>query len=84
MTRILYFASLREKIGLASEEVSLPPEVSTVGELIAWLKGRGPRYADALGDPRVVKAAVNQDYAGMEQRVEDQDEIALFPPVTGG
>ncbi len=82
--RLLYFASLRQKIGLAAEEVSPPPEVATVGALIGWLKGRGPRYAAALEDLRAVRVAVNRDYAGIDQPVGPGDEIALFPPVTGG
>lgn len=82
--RVLYFAMLRQKIGLASEEVSPPAGVKTLGELIEWLKTRGPRYAEALGDARVVRAAVNQEYAGRERTVKESDEIAFFPPVTGG
>ncbi|MCZ6720670.1 MAG: molybdopterin converting factor subunit 1 [Alphaproteobacteria bacterium] len=82
--RILYFASIRQKIGLAAEEVSPPPEVTTVGALLEWLKGRDARHAEALGDPRVVKVAVNQDFADPEMKVAEGDEVAFFPPVTGG
>ena len=82
--KLLYFAHLRTKIGHASEQVSPPAEVGTVGALIDWLKGRGSGYAEALGDASVVRVAVNQDYAGMDHPVGADDEVAFFPPVTGG
>jgi sulfur-carrier protein len=82
--RILYFAWLRTKTGIASEEVAPPPEVDTVGKLMAWLAERRPGFAEALAMPGVVRAAVNQDYASPEQPVGPGDEVAFFPPVTGG
>ena len=81
---ILYFASIREKIGRAEEEVSPPPSVSDVGKLIDWLKARGPDYERALGDMRAVRVAVNQEHVRLDHPVRSGDEIALFPPVTGG
>ncbi len=82
--KLLYFAWLKSKIGVAEEEVSPPQEVGTVSELITWLKGRGPNYAEALANDSVVKVAVNQEYARRDQAVQPGDEVALFPPVTGG
>ena len=82
--KLLYFAWLKTKIGIAEEEISPPEEVRTVAELIAWLKGRGPAYAEALANDAVVKVAVNQEYARPDQPVRSGDEVALFPPVTGG
>ena len=82
--RILYFAWLRTKIGIAEEEVAPPPDVATTGDLITWLRSRGPGYADALANRAVVKVAVNQDYVGLDHRLSPHDEVALFPPVTGG
>jgi sulfur-carrier protein len=82
--RLLYFAWLRSKIGTAEEEFQLPPEVRDVNALINWLKARGPNYAEALKDPKVVRVAVNQNYVGPDHRICDSDEIAIFPPVTGG
>jgi molybdopterin synthase sulfur carrier subunit len=82
--RILYFAWLRTKTGTASEQVSPPAEVTTVGELMAWLADRRPGFAEALAAPGVVRAAVNQDYAEPGDPVRPGDEVAFFPPVTGG
>lgn len=82
--RILYFAWLRERVGLAEETVTPPPEVRDVATLLAWLRSRGDVYEAALADPSMVRVAVNQDYASANDPVTTGDEIALFPPVTGG
>ena len=82
--KILYFAWLRTKIGVAEEDVTPPAEVGDVAALIEWLKGRGDGYAEALSDLSVVRVAVNQEYAGLDHPVGPDDEVALFPPVTGG
>jgi sulfur-carrier protein len=82
--RILYFAWLRAKVGTAREEVSPPPEVRTVGALMAWLAASRPGLAAALAAPGAIRAAVNQDYAQPDDPVGPDDEVALFPPVTGG
>ena len=82
--KLLYFAWLRAKIGMADEEVDLPGDVADVGGLIDWLASRGPGYADALANRDQVRVAVNQDYADRDRAVSPSDEVALFPPVTGG
>ncbi len=82
--KLLYFAWLRTKIGTGSEEIEPPEGVADVAALLDWLKGRGDGYADALADLSLVRVAVNQEYVGLDHPVAPGDEIALFPPVTGG
>jgi sulfur-carrier protein len=82
--KILYFAWVRTKTGLAEESVTLPAGVETVGQFLQWLKSRGPGFADALKEPKFIRVAVNQEFAGADVRLGDGDEVALFPPVTGG
>ena len=81
--KIVYFAALRREIGVGEETVSPPPDISTVAHLLDWLKGRSPAHAKALSARRLM-AAVNQDYAGLGAAVSADDEVAFFPPVTGG
>lgn len=82
--RILYFALLRERVGVAEETVSPPADVRTVAELVTWLRGRSEQHEAALANAAMVRVAVNQDYAQPGDAVRPGDEIALFPPVTGG
>ena len=82
--KVLYFAWLRAKTGVGEETLSPPADVLTVGALIEWLRTRGPGHAAALADLSVVRVAVNQHYAGLDAAVAADDEVALFPPVTGG
>ena len=81
--KLLYFAWVRERIGTGGEDVALPGDITTVGALLGWLKARGEPYASALADPRI-RAAVNQVHARPDDAVRDTDEVAFFPPVTGG
>jgi sulfur-carrier protein len=82
--KLLYFAWLRVRIGRAEESVELPAEVTTVTGLLDWLRTRGPGFAEALKDTRIVRVAVNQRYVAGDHPVKAGDEVALFPPVTGG
>jgi sulfur-carrier protein len=82
--KLLYFAWLRARIGHAEEELAVPAEVRDVAGLLLWLRGRGGNYAEALRDLSVVRVAVNQEYVGGAHPIRDGDEVALFPPVTGG
>jgi sulfur-carrier protein len=82
--KLLYFAWLRTKIGTAEETLDPPGNVATVAELIAWLQTRGANYHDALKNPKLVRVAVNREYVGPEHRIKPGDEVAFFPPVTGG
>lgn len=82
--KLLYFAWLRSKTGIGEEEVAPPPAVETVAALIDWLKQRSPGHAAAFADLRVVRVAVNQEYVQLDYPVKPGDEVAFFPPVTGG
>lgn len=84
MLRLLYFAWLKERIGQAEEEVALPSSVRTVSELMRWLAARDARHGAAFARPRLVRAAVNQEFAGPDTQLAPGDEVAFFPPVTGG
>jgi molybdopterin synthase sulfur carrier subunit len=81
---LLYFAWVRERVGLDEERVALPAAVRDVRGLLSWLKTRGPGYAKALEKPEAIRVAVNQAHAQLDDPVSDADEVALFPPVTGG
>ena len=82
--KILYFAWIRERVGKAEEELSLPATVQTVGDLVQWLKGRGEEYAYAFDNPKVVRAAIDRVHVKPETKLAGAREIALFPPMTGG
>lgn len=82
--KLLYFAWLREKVGLAKEDATPPENVDTVRDLIDWLVGRGEGYGVAFADLSVVRVAVNQEYVTLDHVLETDDEVAFFPPVTGG
>lgn len=82
--RLLFFAWLREKAGQDREDIVLPPDVTDVQGLIDWLRGRSDGYAKALGDPSQLRVAVNQETVALDHPVGPDDEVAFFPPVTGG
>ncbi len=82
--KLLYFAWVRQRIGVGQETVTPPAGVGTVAELVDWLRSRGPGYAEAFRDTRAIRCAVNQDYVDPDQPVSAGDEVAFFPPVTGG
>jgi len=82
--KILYFAWVRERTGKAEEIVDLPAGVSTVADVVAWLKARGPEYAEAFAPPGVVRAALDQTHVPLTASIAGAREIAFFPPVTGG
>ena len=82
--RVLYFGWVKSRIGIGKEELSPPPEVTNVASLIDWLKGRGDRYANAFEDSTALRVAVNQEIAPLDAAIADGDEVAVFPPMTGG
>lgn len=84
MLTLLYFAGLREALGCGEEVVALPDGCATIGDLMAWLRARDPGHEAAFANPRMVRAAVNQVFAGPDTAIAAGDEIAFFPPVTGG
>lgn len=81
---ILYFAWLRERIGAADEELTLPAAVRTVADLMEHLAGRDARHAEAFASRRSIRCAVNQEFAPVTTLLHPGDEVAFFPPVTGG
>jgi molybdopterin synthase sulfur carrier subunit len=82
--RLLFFASLRERLGSGGEEIELPPTVTTVGALREHLRERGGAWGDVFSPTRAVRAAVNQAMAQPGAQLKTGDEVAFFPPVTGG
>ena len=82
--KILYFAWLRQKIGAGEEAVAPPPAVKTVAALVEWLKAKSPAHAAAFANVKAVRVAVNQEFTDWSAPVGAGDEIAFFPPVTGG
>ncbi|MEO0809900.1 MAG: molybdopterin converting factor subunit 1 [Pseudomonadota bacterium] len=81
---LLYFASVREKIGLSGETVDIPDEAQSIADLIMWLRRRGPQYEAAFADEDKVRAAIDQQHANTNAPIKEAREVAFFPPVTGG
>ncbi len=82
--RLIYFAWVRERIGIQQEDVQLPADVETVADLLRWLKSRGDGYEYALENPQVIRVAIDQEHVDHSERIASAREIALFPPMTGG
>ena len=82
--KIMYFAWMREHIGTNQEVITLPDGISTVAGLVAHLKSLSSGHALALSNMEVVRVAVNQTYTNLDAAISNEDEVAFFPPVTGG
>ena len=82
--KVRYFAWVRERVGKAEEEIDPPPDIATVGELVAWLTRRGEGYAYAFENPKVIRSAIDKIHVQANARIEGAREIAFFPPMTGG
>ncbi len=82
--KALYFAWVRERIGLSEEDIAPPREVETVRQLVEWLATRGEGYAAAFANPRTVRAAIDKTHAAPDAPIRGAREIAFFPPMTGG
>lgn len=84
MTTLLYFAWVRETIGVDTETLALPATLTTVADLLDWLALRSPGHAAALANRARIRVAVDQQFAIPETALGTPREIAIFPPVTGG
>ena len=82
--RILYFAWVRERIGVGEEDVTPPADVATVADLVAWLTTRSDGHAAAFAEPARLRAAVDQRFVSLDAPIAEAREVAIFPPVTGG
>jgi molybdopterin converting factor subunit 1 len=81
---MVYFAWVRERIGRAEEDLNPPSSLKTIRDLLTWVTGQSAGHALALSDMRAIRIAINQDHAGLDDPIRSGDEIALFPPVSGG
>lgn len=84
MVTLLYFARLREVLGTGSEQIALPSGIDNVSGLLELLRARGGVWESELAADRAFRVAVNQDMADAATALRDGDEVAIFPPVTGG
>lgn len=83
--KLVYFAWVRERVGRSEETATLPGNVETISDLMSWLAGRGPEYAEVFAIKKdVIRAAIDQTHVAPEDPIGNADEIAFFPPVTGG
>lgn len=81
---VLYFAWVRESVGVGHETVDPPDAVRNVADLICWLAERSPGHAEAFREPGRLRAAIDQRFVPLDALLGDAKEVALFPPVTGG
>ncbi|MBB6228425.1 molybdopterin synthase sulfur carrier subunit [Polymorphobacter multimanifer] len=81
---MLYFAWVREAIGADQETLTPPPTVETVADLLDWLAARSPNHAAALADRTAIRVALDQDFAQADTPIGTAQEVAIFPPITGG
>ena len=82
--KLRYFAWVRERVGKPEEDIEVPANVATVGELMAWLASRGEEYAHAFTNPKVIRAAIDRTHVRPDTAIKGAGEIAFFPPMTGG
>ena len=82
--RVRYFAWVRERVGLAEEEIDPPAGVTSVADLMAWLSRRDEGYAAAFAEPQIIRAALDHDHVEQGTALAGAREVAFFPPMTGG
>lgn len=84
MIKVLYFARLKESLNYSTEEMALPSSVKTILQLKAHLSNRGDIWANIFSGKQVVRAAINHALVDDSEVIKSGDEVAFFPPVTGG
>ncbi|HEX5507348.1 MAG TPA: molybdopterin converting factor subunit 1 [Pseudolabrys sp.] len=82
--KLRYFAWVRERIGIPEEDITVPADVRTVSDLVAWLSTRGEEYAYAFENPKIIRAAIDRSHVQPQAAIANAGEIAFFPPMTGG
>ena len=81
--KLIYFAWVREQVGIGEETVELPDNVKTIADLLAWLPSRGDEYS-IFENAHALRAAINQEHVDHAEPIKGANEIAIFPPMTGG
>jgi len=82
--KLVYFAWVRERVGVAQETVTLPDSIATIADLVRWLKGRDEGYEAAFANESIVRAAIDHEHVKPDAGIAGASEIAFFPPMTGG
>ena len=82
--KLRYFAWVRERVGKPEEDIDVPANVHTAGELMTWLSGRGEEYAHAFANPKIIRVAIDRNQVQPSAAIAKASEIAFFPPMTGG
>ena len=83
-TKLVYFSWVRERVGKDEEQITLPSEISTVMDLLLWLRQRDDGFAAALEFPEIIRVALDQEHVEHTDEIGTPREIAIFPPMTGG
>jgi len=81
---IKYFSWVKDQIGIEAEKIKSPPNIKTVKDLIIYLKTLSDKHNEVLNDTRIIRCAVNMEVVNLDHNINDSDEVAIFPPMTGG
>lgn len=84
IVKLLFFAWLKQRVGHSESVLAKPADVETVLELVSWLARQSDGYARAFEDISRIRVSINQTHAALSDKISDSDEVAFFPPVTGG